>query len=221
MTSSHAHPQRRRTFAWLLAAAGVLLALSASATSQAALRPPGDAAADPALDPAGSSVTGSTSDPDDTLGRLDIARVAHRVSQLGRHRFMLDYRVGTFAAFGSPGLDVQHRNFVLELNRDTQPGSERNVRVSQRDGSLVAEVISNATREVIATVEVNRPNDQTIRISGPRRVLGARSYFWTSNFHAPRSSSCGEGDGFPIICQDTVPEHGWTRLDSPAWPNHP
>lgn len=164
-------------------------------------------------------VSGTATDPDDTLGRLDIASVRDRAVRLDAHHVLVTYRVRLQNSFGSGRFDVDDRNLVIELNRDDEPGSERNVRVAGRAGSLVAEVTSNATREVIATVEVSRPTDETVQISGPRRLLGARSYFWTSNFHAPRSPGCGFGDGFRVVCQDSVPQQGWLRLQSLAWPD--
>lgn len=166
------------------------------------------------------TVTGSATDPDDTAGRLDISRVTDRVTQIDRRHSVVTFRVRTLAAFDSQRLSPRHRNFVLELNRDSQRGSERNVRISSRDGRLVAEVISNATREVIATVGVTRPTGHTVRISGAKRIIGARSYFWTSNYHARRSPQCGQGDGYPISCQDSAPQRGWFTLDSIAWPDN-
>ena len=59
------------------------------------------------------------------------------------------------------------------------------------DGVLKAEIISTATRQVLATVSATRPNDRALEITGPRRLLGARSYFWASNYHADRSPLCG------------------------------
>ncbi|MGI8434272.1 MAG: hypothetical protein ACR2LE_05985, partial [Nocardioidaceae bacterium] len=58
----------------------------------------------------------------------------------------------------------------------------------------------------------------SIRSSGPRRLLGARSYFWTSTFHADASAGCGDDDGVQITCQDSVPQRGWIRWDRLAWP---
>ena len=111
------------------------------------------------------------------------------------------------------------RNFDLELDRDGEAGSERTVRVLDDDDVLTAEIVSTATRQVLATVNATRPNDRALEITGPRRLLGARSYFWTSNYHADRSPLCGTQDGIPITCQDSVPDDGWLRLDRPAWPN--
>jgi hypothetical protein len=127
--------------------------------------------------------------------------------------------VRTYTPFVSERLDGRLRNFDLELDRDGVPGSERTINVLDDDGILQAQIVSTATREVLATVSATRPNDRALEISGPRRLLGARSYFWTSNFHTDRAGSCGWADGFPITCQDSVPDHGWLRLDRPAWPN--
>ena len=80
------------------------------------------------------------------------------------------------------------------------------------------DVISNATREVIATVPVYRRDPRTLVVSGHPRLVGARSYFWYSDYHVDGSADCGSSDGFPVTCQDDVPERGWIRLDHPGWP---
>jgi hypothetical protein len=172
------------------------------------------------LPPPATGITVSTSmtDPDDTDGRLDISLVRSRGVQLDRHHVIVTYRVRTYTTFGSGRLDPEQRNFVVELNRDAGAGSERNVVVASHHGVLTAEVISNATRRVMATVEVSRPNDQAVMITGSRRLIGARSYFWTSNFHADGSVRCGEDHGTAVTCQDDVPRHGWIQQDRLVWP---
>jgi hypothetical protein len=164
----------------------------------------------------------TVSDPDDTDGRFDIARVRHVVSEADRHHVWVSYTVRTFPSWVDARLDRRWRNFVLELDRDGRAGSERNVRVSKADGHIVAELISNATREVIRRVPVSRADDHSFTISGPRQTLGTRTYFWTSNFHVDtRHTLCGWSGGFPITCQDSVPQRGWIRMNSSAWPTLP
>ena len=172
--------------------------------------------AEPSAAKAGTVATGAVSDPNDTDGRLDIARVSDRTVEVRRNRYFVSYRVRTEAAFPSERLDAKHRNFALELNRDDERGSERNVRIAARDGQLVAEVISTATRDVIATVTASRPNDQTLEISGPRHLIGARSYFWTSNFHARYTFA--DGTMACRSCAKTTSRTGWLRMQRPAWP---
>jgi hypothetical protein len=205
-------PTRRRLLIPVpVAAATLVVAMTAG---------PG-AAAEPTPDShakSGVVAAGSATDPDDTHGRLDIGRVRDRAVEMSPDHFLITYRVTTLTPFATDRLDVDDRNFVLELNRDAEAGSERNVRISARDGALVAEVISNATRETIATVTATRPDDYSVQISGPRRLIGARTYFWASNFHAQHSPRCGVRDGFRAVCQDDVPEDGWLRLERPAWP---
>jgi hypothetical protein len=164
-------------------------------------------------------VTGTASDPDDTAGRLDIQTVRDRVVRVDRTHYLVSYRVRTYTPFATARLDARWRNFDLELDRDGASGSERTVMIVDDEGRLEAQIISTATRRVLATVSATRPNDHAVEISGPRRLLGARAYFWTSNWHAARSRRCGGGDGFPVICQDSVPDDGWLRLDPPAWPD--
>ncbi|MFY9914805.1 MAG: hypothetical protein WAK18_09075 [Nocardioidaceae bacterium] len=168
---------------------------------------------------AGVTTTTTVTDPDDVDGRFDIESVQHVVSEADRDHVWISYTVATFPSWVDGRLDRRWRTFVLELNRDGERGSEMNVTVSKRDGHIVAELISNATRQVIRDVRVSRADAHTFTISGPRRLLGARSYFWTSNFHAdaPRTL-CGRQGGYPVTCQDSVPNAGWIRLSKPAWP---
>jgi hypothetical protein len=163
--------------------------------------------------------TTTVSDPDDVDGRFDIASVRHVVSEADRHHAWVSYTVSTYPTWVDLRLDRRFRNFVLELNRDGERGSEVNVRVSKVNGHIVAELISNATRHVLGRVRITRPDDHSFTISGPREWLGARSYFWTSNFHsaAPRTL-CGARSGYPVTCQDSVPQDGWIRMNRSAWP---
>lgn len=167
----------------------------------------------------GLTISTTVSDPDDTAGSLDIASVRHRITVRDSGHVHVSYWVTTYAGLDLSRLDARHRNFVLELNRDSQLGAERSVRISYVAGSgLIAEVFSNATRRRISTVAATAIDSKTIRISASRRRLGGRSYFWTSNFHVGGDGTCGWRDGYPITCQDAVPDAGWIRLDYPAWP---
>jgi hypothetical protein len=163
-------------------------------------------------------IVGIATDADDIDGPLDIQRVRDRVVQVDRTHYLVSYRVRTYAPFASNVLG-RSANFDLELDRDGRPGSERTVMLGADNGVLRAEIISTATREVIATLSATRPYDRAIDITGPRRLLGARSYFWASNFHSDQSALCGSQAGFPVTCQDSAPDDGWLRLDRPAWPD--
>ena len=115
----------------------------------------------------------------------------------------------------------RHRRFTVELDTDGEPGAERNVRLVVRDGRVVAEVVSNATRQVIATVRTQRPDGRTLSFAGYKGLVGAHRYFWYSDYHSRNSAACGFADGFPITCQDSAPDDGWIRVDRPGWPEDP
>jgi hypothetical protein len=213
-------PRRRLSRAQLAALGTATVAALAASLAPTAASASGSSA--PAVSPTGRAdravSTGATTDAADTYGRLDIQRVRDRVVALDQTHYLVGYRVRTYTAFDSARLDGDERNFDLELDRDGASGSERTVMVVDDDGLLEAQIISTATRQVLATVPVSRPNDHAIDLVGPRRLLGARSYFWASDFHAERSPRCGDEDGVAITCQDSVPDTGWIRLDRPAWP---
>ncbi len=166
--------------------------------------------------------TGSIStvvrDADDTSGRLDIHLVRSAVDSATGRASRVRYTVQTLEPFRVAALHPRWRRLVLELDTDGQPGAERNVLLSTRDGRLSAELISNATREVLDPLPVRRPRPRVLRVSGARAQLGARKLFWTTDWHRRGDPLCGEVDGWPLTCQDSVPDDGWLRLDRPAWP---
>lgn len=164
--------------------------------------------------------TTRTTDPDDTPGPYDLAVVEHRVRQLSPPRGAVRVRwtIRTHKPFQASSLDSRRRRFTVELDTDGERGAERNVRLVRRDGRVVAEVVSNATREVLRTLPTGRPDPRTLTFAGWKGQVGARRYFWYAYYHHRDSGPCGRGDGFPKICQDDAPEDGWIRMDRPAWP---
>jgi hypothetical protein len=166
----------------------------------------------------GVSVTTTMTDSDDVAGRLDLRTVGHRVTQLRPQRVRFAYTIETFARYRDGLLESPERELVLELHRSRTRGADRNITVSSVDGQLVATVVSNATREPIGRVHVVRVDARSFRIVGSRALIGARSYFVTSNFHSGGSAVCGWQNGWPVNCQDTVPDSGWIRVDRWAWP---
>ena len=165
------------------------------------------------------TITTMVTDGDDTHGRLDISKVTHRIRySTPRGHVHITYRVKTFRAYHIGLLNARHRRFVIELDTDGSPGAERNVRISTRNGHLTGDVISNATRKVIATIAAAHPAPHIVQVAGPRRLIGAHRYFVYSDFHAEHSRHCGRYQGYLITCQDDVPEAGWIHLDRPAWP---
>ncbi len=210
------HRRSAAVAAGLALAAGLgLLAASAPSTAAPAVAPPTP------TDDVVSTTT--TTDPDDTPGRLDIRSVSHRVTQLSPPRGAVRVRwtVRTHRGFDPAVLQNRHRRFTLELDTDGEPGAERNIRFVVRDDVLVAEVESNATREVIATLPARIESERVLSTAGYKGLVGARRYFWYSTYHAAGSPACGRHDEYPVHCQDSVPEGGWIRLDRPAWPDDP
>ena len=166
----------------------------------------------------GVTVRTQMTDPDDTDGRLDLRSVGHRLRQVTPDSVRVTYRIETLGRFRDGLLESPDRELVLELHRTRTRGADRNITVSSEDGSLTATVISNATREPIGAAHVTRLGSRTIVVTGSRRLIGARSYFLTSNFHLGGSRECGWRDGWPVTCQDSVPDEGWIRVDRFGWP---
>jgi hypothetical protein len=177
---------------------------------------------DPGSSGATSTDTGSIStvvrDGDDTPGRLDIRLVRSTLNSATGHATRVRYTVQTLEPFRVSALHPRWRRLVLELDTDGQPGAERHVLISTREGRPSAQLISNATREVLDRLPVRRPRPGVLRVSGSRAQLGARKLFWTADWHRRGDPLCGVVDGWPLTCQDSVPDDGWVRLDRPAWP---
>lgn len=187
------------------------------APNSAAPGSPAPAVAVASSPPAG-SVTTIVSDPDDTTGPLDVRTVRLYVDAASGRAHQLRYTVHTTGAFRSAELHPRWRRFVVELDTDGRAGAERNVAISARDGRLVAELISNSTRQVLAELDVRRSGRRGITVSGSPQELGARRIFWTVDWHRRGDVVCGSVGGRRISCQDSVPDDGWLRLDRPAWP---
>ena len=215
-------PRRARQLPTLLAV-GLLVTTSSAASSAASSGASSGAGSAHShadrSDPSGEVLTTTTvtTDPDDTVGPLDLAAVKHRIRQAAQS-VRVRWTVRTHERFDPDALHHRHRRFTVELDTDGEPGAERNVRIVARPGGVVAEVVSNATRAVVARLPTKRPDQRSLTFTGDPDLVGARRYFWYSDFHARGSSGCGRGDGFAVVCQDTAPERGWIRLDSPAWP---
>jgi hypothetical protein len=163
------------------------------------------------------TVVADPDEADSTDGPLDVARVSHRLEVAGS-RTHVELRLVTHEPFRIGHLHAARRHLVVELDTDGQPGAERNLRISSRQGTAVAELISNATRRVLARLPLVRPDARSVLVSADRDLLGARKYFWTATYHDVESAECGQEGGVPRWCQDTVPDRGWIRMDRPAWP---
>jgi hypothetical protein len=177
---------------------------------------PGPSEAAPDREPVITTTT--LTDADDTPGGLDLAAVSHAVREDGPDA-SLRFTVRLHAPFEASTLHRRHRLIVAELDTDGGSGAERNITVYARHGQVHADLISNATREVVRRLRVRQVSDNAVRVRGPRRLIGARRIFWYSLYHRTGHRSCGWDDGFPITCSDSVPDDKWLRLPPAAWPN--
>jgi hypothetical protein len=192
-----------------------LAAVAAAFLGLAGLASPADAVSvdDPMI-----TLTATATDDDDVHGPLDIALVRDRVTQVDPARAVVTYRVSTYTSFRSRRIDGRDRYFTAQLDRDGVPGPERTVVIARGSEELEAQVVSARTGRVRATLPVSRPNHHAIEITGPRRILGARRYSWTSDFHADGSRRCGWVGGIPLTCEDSAPDEGWLLMQIVAWP---
>jgi hypothetical protein len=161
--------------------------------------------------------TTTITDADDTNGPLDVAAVSHRVRE--RHdTALLRFTMHLHEPVDARALQRRHRRLVAELDTDGRSGAERNLTVYTSDGDLRADLISNATREVIRSLPVRFIGEDRLQVRAARGLLGARRIFWHSSFHLAGHPECGWEHGHPVTCSDSVPDDGWLRLPRPAWP---
>jgi hypothetical protein len=162
--------------------------------------------------------TTSVTDADDSGGALDVVAVSHSVRERG-DTAQVRYTIRLQAPIEAGDLHRRHRLVVGELDTDGRPGAERNITVYGRDSQVHADLISNATREVIRPLHVRLLDGQRIRVRGPRQQVGVRRIFWYSYYHRTGDPSCGWDGGYPVTCSDSVPDDGWLRLPAAAWPS--
>lgn len=193
-------------------------AVAAGCLAAAPLLSIGPSQASPAHDEPDRVTRSTTSDRDDTRGPLDLASVTDRVTVFGKHHVHVAYTLRTYESFSTRDLTRRHRNFTIELGTDSTSGASHNIAVYARDGKLRAKLISNATREPVARLQVRRVGDKAVRVRGPRSLIGARRYFVVSRYEKRSTAPCGSAGNIPITCGDDVPNRGWLRLDRPAWP---
>jgi hypothetical protein len=195
-----------------LVALSVLACAPATATSPAGGSSVVGSGRDPVV------TTTSVSDADDTHGVLDVLGASHAVRADGDSA-QVRFTVRLAAPIAAADLHRRHRILVAELDTDGGPGSERNITIYSRDSMLRAYLISNATREVLRSLHVRLlGGGQTVRVRGPRQVVGARKILWYSNYHRTGDPECGWDDGYPTTCSDSIPDDGWLRLPGAAWP---
>jgi hypothetical protein len=156
--------------------------------------------------------TTSVTDADDTQGGLDLLGASHAI-RVDVDSAQVRYTIRLAEPIAADGLHRRHRILVAELDTDGRRGSERNITIYGSHWRVHADLISNATREVVRSLHVRLLGDgRLIRVRGPRRAAGARRIFWYSHYHRAGDPDCGWRDGYPITCSDSVPDDGWLRL---------
>ena len=162
------------------------------------------------MSPAGAD-SSSTTDPDDTSGRLDIRRLAHghdgEVNLRHRLRMSNDWSNRALSGIGT--------EIYIWFSTDTDEYAELRGVIDRHEGRLYAEMEKydeaegSADIQSLARIEVTRPSSRAVEISFPRSLLGASTthYYWsaTAYFISSRISACHEG------CQDIAPETGSGR----------
>lgn len=105
---------------------------------------------------------------------LDIDEISH-----GHRSGDLVHSLSTHQSWDADDLDNKSR-IVFKFNLDSDGAAERILRVdSDGKGGLIAVMSSGGGRR-LGTVKTNRPDDRSVRVSFPRRLLrkGLERYVW-------------------------------------------
>jgi len=157
------------------------------------------------------------SDPNDADGRLDLIAASHSVRERASSAWVR-FTLVLQAPIGAQELHRHHRVLIGELDTDGRSGAERSLKVYGDGERIRADLVSNATREVIRRVPVRLLAGQRITLRAPREQIGARRIFWYSYYHRTGDPLCGWQEGHPVTCSDSVPGDRWLRLPVAAWP---
>lgn len=148
------------------------------------------------------------SDPDDSTGGLDIASIAHSHSE-----GVLVHRFSTYEAWDTAvlqdGLSYAKFNFFIDQRYITATVDVED------DGTLYAEIRNFRTQRIIGFAKVWRPDERSLRIEFPKRVLGrgVTSYRWSAltSFHQQGHESCDSDSETTTVvaCGDPAPTRGF------------
>lgn len=148
----------------------------------------------------GSQALGDVSaknDSDDASGRLDIKKISHEHSSSGR----VLHRLTTFERWRARQLRCRgNLHFVF-------PDQHRDVRVTFRNGTLIATILNTNNGAVVGSGKVFRPSRRSVEISLRRKFFGSvDSYRWS--VHSEWLSACPNDGGDPISHLDRAPNKG-------------
>ncbi len=139
----------------------------------------------------------SRSDPNDASGRLDIKKIWHEHSSSGR----VLHRLTTFERWRARQLRCRgNLHFVF-------PDQHRDVRVTFRNGTLIATILNTKDGAVVGSAKVFRASRRSVGISLRRKFFGdVDSYRWS--VHSEWLTGCPNDGGDPVSYLDRAPNKG-------------
>lgn len=166
------------------------------------------------------------SDADENASALDIKFAQHRHRRQDRGKSLLVHEVETYEAWDSSLLDTESviASLIFHFDLDGAydapiralgfcgEGFERTLEVDVApDGSLFAEM-RRTHGPVYGYAKVWRPDNRTLRVSFPRRLLKRHlaNYRWCvdTGYHDPSriADDCGASDDREVFCVDRAPD---------------
>lgn len=148
--------------------------------------------------------TWTTVDADDSAGPLDIvyARLRHPKAAAETTVKVVTYETWDEGVLERP--TGGERNFIgVEVDTRGDSGPERRIIVTTQNGELVASMYGPGWGDPLepprATVEVRRPDEHSVAVTFPTRMLGrgTDSYRWAAvtSFEATDDASCPKPEG--------------------------
>lgn len=154
-----------------------------------------------------------TSDPNDSPGRFDVKSVSHGHTRNG----LLTHKVTMWNTWNNGALRGDANQIRVSFNTDSDRVKEREMIIDLWRGSLFAEMrcYCNQRDVVVGFAKVWRPDESSIKVAFPRRLLRKRlsTYRWRVSTHyaKPWHTICRIGDGVQSVCRDYAPDRGYIR----------
>lgn len=150
--------------------------------------------------------TSTLEDPDDTVGKLDIAAVSvgHYTSPAGVRK--LTYTFTTHGGWSVKGFGKMSK-LLVHMEPSGGEANDRKLEIVRKDVGLVAKIFKGRRVRIWRKVLAPRFDYRTVRVAFPRRLLGTGTteYLWraSSRFLREDYNGC---DTF--YCVDAVPDTG-------------
>lgn len=154
---------------------------------------------------------GSSTDPDDTFGPLDVRSMTEATAP-GQQLY---HSVTMWPKWSNSAVRAKLNYIRLGFNLDADRVVERHLEIHVYQGSLFAAMTCDCggKDKLIGYAKVWRPDEHTVAVEFPKSMLGAKihRYRWAvwTRFASPNNQNCFQGGDVVAACYDRAPNTGW------------